>query len=127
MIPPILSDNIAKSERDRASPLILRSRPASSIAQVRDSFGISEKAEAREFIRVFLLWANAPRGLKLAIDENGTPYFEDARLVIIAKKVYVQEMEREKILDDKYLKGFYSEDGIHTIYIGKAEKVLVRE
>ena len=66
-------------------------------------------------------------GLKLAFDENGTPYFEDARLVIIAKKVYVQEMEREKILDDKYLKEFYSEDGIHTIYIGKAEKVLVRE
>jgi flavin reductase (DIM6/NTAB) family NADH-FMN oxidoreductase RutF len=58
---------------------------------------------------------------------DNTPYFEEARIVIICKKLYSQELDPkcfiEKGLDGK----IYPNKDYHTMYISEIEKVLIRE
>ncbi|MCQ2440992.1 MAG: flavin reductase, partial [Clostridia bacterium] len=51
------------------------------------------------------------------------PYFEQARLVFICKKQYVQQMESECFTDKEPLGQWYDND-LHYMIIGKIEKVL---
>lgn len=53
------------------------------------------------------------------------PYFEQARLVFICKKQYVQQMESECFTDKEPLGQWYDND-LHYMIIGKIEKVLAR-
>ncbi len=57
--------------------------------------------------------------------ENDTVYFEQARLVLICKKQYVDCLKEENFTDQSVLK-WYNKD-YHNIVIGKIEKVLVKE
>lgn len=57
--------------------------------------------------------------------ENDTVYFEQARLVLICKKQYVDCLKEENFADQSVLK-WYNKD-YHNIVIGKIEKVLVKE
>ena len=59
------------------------------------------------------------------IFENETVYFEQARLVLICKKQYVDSLKEENFTDQSVLK-WYNKD-FHNIVIGKIEKVLVKE
>lgn len=63
-------------------------------------------------------------GLTPVFDGNAV-YFEEARLVIVLKKQYVQRMEVECFTDSAPLK-WYDGD-FHYMVIGKIEKVLVKE
>lgn len=56
--------------------------------------------------------------------ENDTVYFKEARLVIVCKKQYVQQMDPTCFTDKTPLKWYPSEDYHYTV-IGKIEKVLV--
>lgn len=63
---------------------------------------------------------------------DGTPAFEEADLVLVCRKAYVDLMPREGFVDEQAEQTWYSEadDAVedwHTIYIGYVEKVLVRE
>lgn len=53
---------------------------------------------------------------------DDTVYFEEARLVIICKKQYVQQMKEECFTDKEPLR-WYDND-LHYMFIGKIEKVL---
>lgn len=66
----------------------------------------------------------AETGLTPAFD-GGAVYFNEARLVIICKKLYVQQMKEECFTDKEPLR-WYDND-LHNIVIGKIEKVLVKE
>lgn len=66
----------------------------------------------------------AETGLTPVFD-GGTVYFEQARLVIICKKLYVQQMKEECFTDREPLR-WYDND-LHNMVIGKIEKVLVKE
>ena len=57
---------------------------------------------------------------------DGTVYFEQARLVLVCKKLYVQPMD-ENCFIDKSLMKFYEEKDFHVMYVGEIEKVLVKE
>ncbi len=57
--------------------------------------------------------------------ENNTVYFEEARLVIICKKQYMQAMDSKCFIDKEPLK-WYDND-FHNMIFGKIEKVLVKE
>lgn len=57
---------------------------------------------------------------------DNTVYFEEAHLVIICKKQYVQEMKEECFTDKAPLK-WYGEKDYHKMIFGKIEKVLVKE
>lgn len=64
-------------------------------------------------------------GLKPVFSDN-TVYFEQARLVIILKKQYVQQMQADCFTDREPLERWYNDD-LHYMIIGKIEKVLVKE
>ncbi len=57
--------------------------------------------------------------------EDNTVYFEQARLVLICKKQYVDCLKEENFVDQSVLK-WYNKD-YHNMVIGKIEKVLVKE
>ena len=64
-------------------------------------------------------------GLTPVFGDN-TVYFDEARLVIICKKQYVQTMEENCFTNKEPLK-WYSEKDYHKMIFGKIEKVLIRE
>jgi flavin reductase (DIM6/NTAB) family NADH-FMN oxidoreductase RutF len=57
--------------------------------------------------------------------EDNTVYFNEARLVIVCKKQYVQQMEEACFTDKEPLR-WYNDD-MHYMIIGKIEKVLVKD
>ena len=61
----------------------------------------------------------------IAFFDGGAVYFNEARLVIICKKLYLQQMKEECFTDKEPLR-WYDND-LHNIVIGKIEKVLVKE
>ena len=64
-------------------------------------------------------------GLTPIFNDNSV-YFEQARLVLICRKQYVQKMDKSCFVDDSPLKWYPNED-YHFMIIGKIEKVLIKE
>lgn len=56
-----------------------------------------------------------------------TPYFEEARLTMICKKLYAQDMTRESFIDVDMRKKHYPEEDYHTLYIAEIEKILLKD
>ena len=54
-------------------------------------------------------------------------YFKEARLVLVVKKQFVQQMKEEAFVDRDILPRYYPEKDFHNMIIGKIEKVLVAE
>lgn len=63
-------------------------------------------------------------GLTPVFAENSV-YFEEARLVIVCKKQYVQRLEENCFIDKEPLRWYENKD-FHYMIIGKIEKVLVK-
>lgn len=57
---------------------------------------------------------------------DGTTYFQEARMVIVCKKQYVQPMGEEFFTDREPLRWYEAKD-YHYMIIGKIEKVLIKE
>ena len=55
--------------------------------------------------------------------EDGTVYFEQARLVLVCKKQYVQQLDKNLFIDQSPLT-WYPDNDFHYMIIGKIEKVL---
>jgi len=55
--------------------------------------------------------------------DNGAVYFEQAELVIVCKKLYVSEIEKEKFSNTDCLK-WYSDNDFHKMFVGEIVKVL---
>lgn len=58
--------------------------------------------------------------------DNNTVYFEQARLVVICKKIYCQKIKPDCFVDKTIVDKFY-EDDFHYAYVGQIEKVLIKE
>jgi len=52
--------------------------------------------------------------------------FEEARLVILGRKWYTQDIDRERFLDPAIDEN-YEDRSYHRMYVGRIEKVLVRD
>lgn len=57
---------------------------------------------------------------------DNTVYFEEAKLVIICKKQYVDVLKEEKFVDKQPLKWYENKD-FHNMIFGSIEKVLIKE
>lgn len=55
-------------------------------------------------------------------DENAL-YFNEADTVIVCKKLYIQDMNKDCFLDKDLLKN-YAEDDYHRVFVGEIVKVL---
>lgn len=67
---------------------------------------------------------------------DGIPCYKEAKLTIIARKVYVGKIEKEgfvkkEIIDEYYKEsgneGIYNNSSFHNVYIGEIVKILVEE
>lgn len=59
--------------------------------------------------------------------EDGTTYFAEAKLVLVCKKMYAQELKEDGFFYQETIDQSYPLRDYHTMYIGKIEKVLVRD
>ncbi len=59
--------------------------------------------------------------------EGGAPYFEEAELVLVCRKLYKQELEPVGFLDKTVLEKNYPQKDYHTMYIGEIAACLKRE
>ncbi|MFT8315403.1 MAG: flavin reductase family protein [Clostridium sp.] len=58
---------------------------------------------------------------------DDTPYFEEANLVFICKKLYAQEFKPEFFIESELDTKWYPDKDYHTLYIAEIEKVLIKE
>lgn len=58
---------------------------------------------------------------------DGTTYFAEAKLVLICKKLYHGELKEEGFVYQETIDKNYPLRDYHTMYVGKIEKILVRE
>lgn len=56
---------------------------------------------------------------------DGTVYFAEARLVIECRKIYFQDIQPDKFLDNA-IHEYYPKKDYHRIYIGEISKCLLR-
>lgn len=57
---------------------------------------------------------------------EGTPCFEEANLVVIAQKLYVQDMLPDCFIDSSLDDQWYSEKDYHTMYVSEIKKIFIR-
>lgn len=62
-------------------------------------------------------------GLTVVSDE-AAPYFEQAELVLVCKKLYCQKMDKESLIDKSLADQFYSDNDWHYFYVGEIVKML---
>ncbi|ABR47484.1 conserved hypothetical protein [Alkaliphilus metalliredigens QYMF] len=66
--------------------------------------------------------------LNLSIEYSGeTPYFTNANLVIICKKLYAQKYESQCFIDSTVDAESYPEKDYHTMYIAEVSKILIKK
>ena len=58
---------------------------------------------------------------------DNTVYFEEAKWVLICKKLYQSELQESGFLYQDTIDANYPQRDFHTMYVGKIEKVLVRD
>lgn len=64
--------------------------------------------------------------LTITHDEQ-TPYFEEAKLVILCRKLFAQEFREESFIDSNVVDTCYPKKDFHTMYIAEVTKILVEE
>jgi len=57
---------------------------------------------------------------------DGATAFRQARLVMVCRKLYHQDLQPERFLEE-WIEELYPQRGYHRMYIGTIEKVLLRE
>lgn len=57
-------------------------------------------------------------------DFDGVPGFEEARLTIVAKKLYAQELKEACFIDTDIIEKEYKEKDFHTMYVVEIEKII---
>ena len=65
-------------------------------------------------------------GLTPVFDENA-PFFDEAGLVLVCKKVAKGEFAPEQFIDKSLIEANYPLNDFHYIYYGAVEKVLIKE
>lgn len=84
----------------------------------RDALNFCGSKSGRDFDKV------KETGLTPAFTENGVPYFEEAKLVLVCKKLYSQFLNEESIADGDAVNKWYNND-YHKMYISEIAEVLV--
>ena len=60
----------------------------------------------------------------LTVKEDLAPYFEEANLVLICRKLYSDMIEKENFTDTEFAEEMYPDKDYHKLYIGEIVKVL---
>jgi len=68
----------------------------------------------------------AKAGLTPVFADNSV-YFKEAKMVLVCKKMYAQELSKDGFCYQETLDQCYPQGDFHTMYVGKIEKILVSE
>ncbi len=63
----------------------------------------------------------------IPVFDGDTTYFEQARLVIKCRKIYVGKVEEAEFLDMDICTSSYPAKDYHSVYVGEIEQILVNE
>ncbi len=66
-------------------------------------------------------------GFTVCTAQGGAPYFEEAELVLVCRKLYRQDMTPECFLDQAVVERNYPTRDFHTMYIGEITEVLAKD
>ena len=66
-------------------------------------------------------------GITPVYDGDDIVYFQEAKLVLVCKKLYQSELQENGFLYQDIIDANYSQRDFHTMYVGKIEKILVRD
>ncbi len=83
---------------------------------MRDSLTICGRKSGRDCDKI------AEAGLTPVFTEKA-PYFDEARLVLVCRKLYRQRLSEDSIIDKSILKEYANND-FHYMYVAEIEKVL---
>ncbi|MDF2504111.1 flavin reductase [Clostridium sp.] len=61
------------------------------------------------------------------VHSDDTPYFNEASVAIICKKLYAQEYKPECFTDKNIDGKWYPDKDYHTLYIGEITKILIKK
>ena len=65
-------------------------------------------------------------GLTLCYGEGDAPFFDEAELVLVCKKIYVQDLDAACVLQDEPILPFYQKGGWHRAYTGKVVEAYTK-
>lgn len=65
-------------------------------------------------------------GLTLAMAHETAPYFQEARLVLVCRKLYWQDLDPAHFVDPA-IHDFYEQKDYHRMYLGEITQVLVKK
>ena len=85
----------------------------------RDALKLCGSKSGRDIDKV------AETGLTPAFTEDGIPYFAEAKLVLVCKKMYAQFLNGESIVDNDAVDKWYDND-FHKMYISEIVEVLTK-
>ena len=61
--------------------------------------------------------------LTLCYGKEDAPFFDEAELVLVCKKIYMQDLEPDGVLEDEKILPFYGKNGgWHRMYVGRVEE-----
>ena len=63
-------------------------------------------------------------GFETVYYNNETPYFKQAKLTLICKKIYAQDIKEDCFIDKEAYVKTYSNGGMHRMYIGEIIDVI---
>ena len=86
----------------------------------RDALTLCGRRSGRDMDKI------AAAGLTAVEDEGGTPYFAEAKTVLICRKLYADMIDPASMIDKSHLEHYPIND-FHKMYICEIEKVLVKE
>ena len=69
----------------------------------------------------------AATGLHMTVDENGTPFPAEARVVLVCRQLYKGRLQESDFLDTSIIDAHYPNKDFHQMYICEIERVLIRE
>ena len=126
----IIADGAIRSGKTVATVYIRPSRYTKEIIDETDTFSLSFLPERYKTALDYCGCHSGRnedkfRATKLDVEYmNGTPWIKQARLVLFCQKLYSQELDSFKFVEEKFCNQFYRKNDFHTIYIGEITKVL---
>ncbi len=58
--------------------------------------------------------------------ENKIPYFAEAKVVVLCKTLYKQNMKKECFVDEKLTNLWYQNEDYHMLYVAEIEKIFIK-
>lgn len=85
----------------------------------KDKLGYFGKVSGRDEDKI------AKSNMDISFD-NDTPYFNDAKLVLVCEKLFEQPMKEAAFVDKSLVEKWYANGDYHTMYIAKINKALIK-